>query len=300
MGHMCPSFLLDGPNRFKQHPGPCLVSKGNDTHSPPVLVKEWSCDERFAVADERNRMQGFAIGITHGFFDIQGKPRVDVSEDFRIRLDGSSFNYDHLFVVLSAWAVYATSPVVSAFPVTEIEIQGAGEKLELYLSGLTHKDKVAFAAARIQRNNGLKKLFLRLLPDHNLPHQTQRKIPVAAALQASADATMDSMLAEGSHIEVNWSEDVWIHAMVWLKKTPVRIDEKTGVIALRPIGVYYLINSALEYPAYWCDESPNMTTMTTEIASDAKFMIISDAKDGYHAIFVLPAFLQLPLIFSAC
>ena len=30
-----------------------------------------------------------------------------------------------------------------------------------------------------------------------------------------------------------------------------------------------------------------MTTMTTEIASDAKFMmIISDAKDGYHAIAV--------------
>ena len=33
--------------------------------------------------------------------------------------------------------------MVSAFPVTEMEIRGAGEKLELYLSGLTHKDKVA-------------------------------------------------------------------------------------------------------------------------------------------------------------
>ena len=102
MRHMCPSFLLDGPYHFKQHPGPCLVSKGNDTHSPPVWVKEWSCDERFAVVDERDRMQGFATGIIHGFFDTQGKPRVDVTEDFRIRLNGSSFNYDHLFVVLSA------------------------------------------------------------------------------------------------------------------------------------------------------------------------------------------------------
>ena len=59
-----------------------------------------------------------------------------MTEDFRIRLNGSSFNYDHLFVVLSAWAVNATSPVVSAFPVTEMEIQGAGEKLELCLNGL--------------------------------------------------------------------------------------------------------------------------------------------------------------------
>ena len=145
---------------------------------------------------------------------------------------------------------------------------------------------MAFAAARFQRNGGIKKLLLRLLPDHNLPHQTQRKIHVAAALQVSADAKMDSMLAEGFHVEVDWSEDLWIHDMIWLKKTPARIDEKTGMTALRPIGVYCPIIGALEYPAYWCDESPNMTTMTTEIASDAKFMIISDAKDGYHAIAV--------------
>ena len=52
---------------------------------------------------------------------------------------------------------------------------------------------------------------------------------------------------------------------------------------LRPIGMYCPINGALEYPAYWCEESPNMTTMTTEIASDAKSMIISDAKDDHDA-----------------
>ena len=85
---------------------------------------------------------------------------------------------------------------------------------------------------------------------------------------------------------LRWTEDLWIHDMIWLKKTPARIDAKTGMIALRPIGVYCPINGALEYPAYWCEESPNMTTMTTEIASDAKYMIISDAKDGYHAIVV--------------
>ena len=70
------------------------------------------------------------------------------------------------------------------------------------------------------------------------------------------------------------------------KKAPARIDEKAGMTALRPVGVYCRINGALEYPAYWCEESPNITTMTTEIASDAKFMIIYDAKDGYHAIAV--------------
>ena len=48
--------------------------------------------------------------------------------------------------------------------------------------------------------------------------------------------------------------------------------------ALRPIGVYCPINGALEYPAYWCDESPSMTTMMTEIASDPKFMIISSSQ----------------------
>ena len=69
MRHMCPSFLLDGPYHLKQHPGPCLVSKGNDTHSPHVLVKEWSCDERFVVADERDRMQECATGVTYGFFN---------------------------------------------------------------------------------------------------------------------------------------------------------------------------------------------------------------------------------------
>ena len=74
--------------------------------------------------------------------------------------------------------------------------------------------------------------------------------------------------------------------MIWLNKTPARIDKKTDMTDLRPIGVYCPINGALGHPAYWRDESPNMSTMTTEIASDAKFMIVYDAKDGYRAIAV--------------
>ena len=65
--HMCPAWLLDGDFFPLQHPMPCLVAKGDDTHMPVVLISAWNNEERFATADEKDRMQGYCTSITHGF-----------------------------------------------------------------------------------------------------------------------------------------------------------------------------------------------------------------------------------------
>ena len=58
----------------------------------------------------------------------------------------------------------------------------------------------------------------------------------------------------------------------------------TGLQALRCIGVYCPINSALEYPQYWAEESPNMSTMTDEVPIECNWQTPSDAKDGHHTV----------------
>ena len=110
---------------------------------------------------------------------------------------------------------------------------------------------------------------------------------MAAALQEAADAKMDSMIEDDkSHLEVQWSDDMLVHDLIWIKKMPERIDTMTGKIALRCIGVYCPINATLEFPQYWAEESPNMPTMIGEAPSDCVWQIPSDAKDAYHAIIV--------------
>ena len=57
-----------------------------------------------------------------------------------------------------------------------------------------------------------------------------------------------------------------------------------GMQALRCIGVYCPINRAPEYPQYWAEESPNMSTMIDEVPTECILQIQSDAKDAYHAV----------------
>ena len=57
--HLYPAWLLDDDFPPLQHPLPCLVARGNDTHMPVVLVSARNNEERFATVDERDRMQGY-------------------------------------------------------------------------------------------------------------------------------------------------------------------------------------------------------------------------------------------------
>ena len=83
---------------------PCLVARGDDTHMPVVLISEWNNEGFFAIADEKDRMQGYCRSITRGFSKLNGDPCVTVELSLRVRLTGNSFNYEHLYLALQAWS----------------------------------------------------------------------------------------------------------------------------------------------------------------------------------------------------
>ena len=103
---------------------------------------------------------------------------------------------------------------------------------------MTHQQKVSWARKQLSDHGGLKELKLKLCEEHDIGFKTRRRIPVTAALQDAADAKMDSMIEDDkSHMEVQWSDDLWIHDLIWIKKLPERVDAMTGKAALRCIGV---------------------------------------------------------------
>ena len=284
--HLCPAWLLDGDFFPMQHPMPCLVARGDDTHMPVVLISAWNNEQRFATADEKDRMQGYCTGITHGFFKANGEPSVIVELSLRVRLTGNSFNYEHVYMAVQAWSDSVVNKPAYCLSVIDDDRRDY-DKFELFLTNMTHEQKVTWAKKQLADKGGLKQLRLKLQKEHNVGFKTRRRIPVTAALQDAADAKMDSMIEDDkSHLEVPWSDEMWIHDLIWIKKLPERIDAMTGKAALRCIGVYCPINAALEFPQYWAEESPNMSTMTDEVPSDCVWQIPSDAKDAYHAITV--------------
>ena len=153
--HLCPAWLLDGDFFPKQHPMPCLVSRGDDTHMPVVLINSWGGEERYATADERDRMQGYCTGLTHGFFDSRGNPMVQVDVSLRTRMTGNSFNYEHIYIALQAWSDTVVNHPAHCLSVVDSDRQDF-DKLELYLTNMTHVQKVSWARKQIADRGGLK------------------------------------------------------------------------------------------------------------------------------------------------
>ena len=139
--HLCPAWLLDGDFFPMQHPMPCLVARGDDTHMPVVLVSAWNNEQRFATADEKDRMQGYCTGITHGFFNAKGDPCVLVELSLRVRLTGNCFNYEHIYLALQAWSDSVVNKPAYCLSVIDDDRRDY-DKFELFLTNMSHEQKV--------------------------------------------------------------------------------------------------------------------------------------------------------------
>ena len=160
---------------------------------PVVLISAWNNEERFATADEKDRMQGYRTGITNGFFKPNGDPSVTVELSLRVRLTGNSFNYEHFYLALQTWSESVVNKPAYCLSVTD-DVRRDYEKFKLFLTNMNHEQKVKWAKKQLADKGGLKQLRLKLTKEHIVGFKTRRRVPVVAALQKTADAKMDSMV----------------------------------------------------------------------------------------------------------
>ena len=293
-----PAFACDQSWTPESNPIQCLMAMGDLTDKPPMLVQMFTGDRRTANADERDRMMGTKAGFTCAF----GK--VPLDDSTRNRGNGNMSSLDSLWHIIREWKprastvphslmtaddIYAADPITLEKYFASLNVTGDPETVlvEWALNFTRKHCKTNGTGDRLDMP------VLHLIPkaDQTVPHQISHAGHVPARLAPSAAYQIDKMLRDGTHVEINYSPDLWISLLFFQPKGRTEIAKWDGDLykagdeleSLRPLKDMRAVNAAHFVPTQWSEHSPDRMVDHRKIPDGTTMYKKLDSEAAYHA-----------------
>jgi hypothetical protein len=205
--HINPDFAADSGWQFRDKPVPAPVARDKNTKSPVILIKyRGNWETRFATADERDRLNpGLASGISCGY----GRLSRVVDDSVRNRCNRNAFSADTIWAITRLWQLPSRIPSVLAV-VDDMRSWPSESQLEKF--ALMSDDQMDHYFAGLSVLLTMPKLDIAALVDpvHTTGYQTTAPGYTRSGLGPSCDYCIDLAIHDGTHKEVEWSQDLWI------------------------------------------------------------------------------------------